>query len=87
MIVDRAIYCDGERTAAPDSLAELSSACRSGAGIAWIGLYRPDAAEFATVAAQFDLHALAVTEAVKTHQRPKLDRYGDLLFVVLRPAR
>jgi magnesium transporter len=87
MIVDRAIYCDGERTAVPDSLAELSSACRSGAGIAWIGLYRPDAAEFATVAAQFDLHALAVTEAVKTHQRPKLDRYGDLLFLVLRPAR
>ena len=86
MIVDRAIYCDGERIAAPESLAELNRVCSSGAGTAWIGLYRPDAAEFATVAAQFGLHQLAVNDAVKAHQRPKLDRYGDLLFLVLRTA-
>jgi magnesium transporter len=87
MIVDRAIYRDGRRTAAPDSLAELNSACRGGAGIAWIGLYRPDAEEFATIAREFDLHELAVEDAVKAHQRPKLERYGDTLFLVLRPAR
>jgi magnesium transporter len=87
MIVDRAMYCDGQRVAAPESLAELSAACRNGDGLAWIGLYRPDAGEFAAVAAQFDLHALAVEDAVKAHQRPKLDRYGDMLFLVLRPAR
>jgi magnesium transporter len=87
MIVDRAIYRDGERIAAPESLAALNAACRGGEGIAWIGLYRPDAAEFAAVAEQFDLHALAVEDAVKAHQRPKLERYGDMLFLVLRPAR
>ena len=87
MIVDRAIYRDGERIAAPESLAELNATCRGGDGIAWIGLYRPDATEFAAVAEQFDLHELAVDDAVKAHQRPKLERYGDMLFLVLRPAR
>jgi magnesium transporter len=87
VIVDHAIYCDGKRTPAPDSLAELSSACRDGAGIAWIGLYRPDEREFANIAREFDLHELAVEDAVKAHQRPKLERYGDTLFLVLRPGR
>ena len=53
----------------------------------WIGLYRPTAEEFAAVAQQFDLHELAVEDAVRAHQRPKLERYGDTLFCVLRPAR
>jgi magnesium transporter len=87
MIVDRAIYREGKRTAAPDTLAELNSACRSGVGIAWIGLYRPDEQEFAALAHEFDLHPLAVEDAVHAHQRPKLERYGDTLFLVLRPAR
>jgi magnesium transporter len=87
VIVDHAMYCDGERVQAPEDLGELNAACRAGAGIAWIGLYRPDAAEFATVAAEFGLHPLAVEDAVHAHQRPKLERYGDMLFLVLRPAR
>jgi magnesium transporter len=87
VIVDRAIYRHGKRTDAPDSLAELSSACRNGAGIAWIGVYRPDEREFANIAREFDLHELAVEDAVKAHQRPKLERYGDTLFLVLRPGR
>ena len=87
MIVDRAIYRNGRRTAAPESLAEINSACRSGAGIAWIGLYRPDEEEFAHLAQEFDLHELAVEDAVQAHQRAKLERYGDTLFLVLRPAR
>jgi magnesium transporter len=87
VIVDRAIYRDGRRTSAPESLAEINSACRNGAGIAWIGLYRPDADEFAHIAQEFDLHELAVEDAVHAHQRAKLERYGDTVFLVLRPAR
>jgi magnesium transporter len=87
VIVDRAIYRDGKRTPAPASLAEINSACRGGAGIAWIGLYRPDEEEFAHLAEEFDLHELAVEDAVRAHQRAKLERYGDTLFLVLRPAR
>jgi hypothetical protein len=86
MIVDRAIYRDGRRTAAPGTMAALNSACRS-VGIAWIGLYRPDEQEFAALAREFDLHPLVVEDAVHAHQRPQLERYGETLLLVLCPAR
>jgi magnesium transporter len=86
MIVDRAIYHEGLRLDAPPELAELNELCRNGGGVAWIGLHSPTAEQFAEVAREFDLHELAVEDAVKAHQRPKLERYGDTLFCVLRPA-
>jgi magnesium transporter len=87
VIVDRAIYRGGQRVAEPRDFADMAAVCRDGGGIAWIGLYRPTEEEFAAVAQQFDLHELAVEDAVRAHQRPKLERYGDTLFCVLRPAR
>ena len=65
----------------------MRQVCRDGGGIAWIGLYQPTEGEFADIADEFDLHALAVEDAIGAHQRPKLERYGDTLFCVLRPAR
>jgi magnesium transporter len=65
----------------------MAKACRDGGGIAWIGLYRPTKEEFADVASEFELHELAVEDAVNAHQRAKLERYGATLFCVLRPAR
>jgi magnesium transporter len=87
VIVDRAIYRDGRRATDPRDLAEMGELCRAGGGLAWVGLYRPSEEEFAGVAAEFGLHELAVEDAVHAHQRPKLERYGDTLFCVLRPAR
>ena len=87
MIVDRAIYRDGRRTAEPDDFAGLHAACKSPDAVAWLGLYEPSKEEFSAVAREFGLHELAVEDAVKAHQRPKLERYGDTLFIVLRPAR
>ena len=87
MIVDSAIYVDGKRTAEPPSLRETYEACRQRRGLAWIGLHRPTEEEFSSVAKEFGLHELAVEDAIKAHQRPKLERYGDTLFVVLRAAR
>jgi magnesium transporter len=55
--------------------------------MAWIGLFRPTAEELEKVAAEFSLHPLAVEDALTGHQRAKLERYGNILFVVLRPAR
>jgi magnesium transporter len=81
------MYCDGRRVAAPETLSELRAACSSNEGIAWIGLYRPEPQEFEVITREFDLHPLAVEDAVQAHQRPKLERYGDSLFMVLRPAR
>ncbi len=86
-IVDNAIYVDGHRAAEPRSLRETYEALRQERGVAWIGLYRPTEEEFASVAEEFGLHELAVEDALEAHQRPKLERYGQTLFVVLRPAR
>lgn len=86
-IIDNAVYVDGKRFANPDSLEqtyEVMDACN---GMAWIGMFRPDAAEMTSLAAEFSLHELAVEDTIKAHQRPKLERYDDVLFTVLRPAR
>jgi magnesium transporter len=87
VIIGRAIYRDGQRAAERRDFAEMAEACRDGDGIAWIGLYRPAREEFAAVTREFGLHELAVEDAVNAHQRAKLERYGDTLFCVLRPAR
>jgi magnesium transporter len=87
MIVDSAIYVDGRREPAPDSLGEIYEACREKGCFAWIGLYQPTEAEFDSVVGEFGLHELAVKDALKTCQRPKIERYGETLFVVLKAAR
>ncbi|QEE60289.1 magnesium and cobalt transport protein CorA [Salinibacterium sp. dk2585] len=86
-IVDNAIYVAGARVASPKTLDETFELLRRGDAMAWIGLYRPDPAELHAVASEFDLHPLAIEDALKGHQRPKLERFGDTLFVVLRPGR
>ena len=87
-VVDSAVYCAGERVASPQSLADTYRCLHEQRdGMAWIGLYRPEEGELESLAAEFDLHELAVEDAITAHQRPKLERYGDTLFVVLRAAR
>ncbi|MEV4267309.1 magnesium/cobalt transporter CorA [Kribbella sp. NPDC049584] len=87
-VVDSAIYCGGRRVASPDSLAETYGELHQAPhSLAWIGLYRPDRRELASLAQEFDLHELAIEDANEAHQRPKLERYGDTLFVVLKAAR
>jgi magnesium transporter len=86
-IVDSAVYLDGVRVASPSSLADTFRALHdTPGGMAWIGLYRPSQAEIHSLAEEFDLHELAVEDAIAAHQRPKLERYDDTLFVVLRAA-
>jgi len=86
-IIDNAVYVNGVRHAEPESLEQTFETLARHGGMAWIGLYRPTAEEMAAVASEFGLHALAVEDAVSAHQRPKLERYDDNLFTVLRPAR
>jgi magnesium transporter len=50
-------------------------------------LYRPTEAQLSAAAEEFGLHELAVEDAIVAHQRPKLERYDDTLFAVLRAAR
>ncbi|MEU6368010.1 magnesium and cobalt transport protein CorA [Streptomyces sp. NPDC046931] len=87
-IVQAALYRDGVRISSPASLADTFRELREDPdGMAWIGLARPTESELLSLAAEFDLHPLAVEDALEAHQRPKLERYGDTLFVVLRAAR
>jgi magnesium transporter len=86
MIVDSAIYVDGHRSA-PCPLEEIRETSHERGGFAWVGLYEPTEEEFASVAGEFGLHELAIKDAIKAHQRPKIEHYGDTLFVVLKAAR
>jgi magnesium transporter len=86
-IIDNAIYVDGIRTENPQSLSETFERMRERQGMSWIGLYRPSEEEIREVADEFGIHALVVEDALAGHQRSKLERYGDVLFMVLRPAR
>ncbi|MBY8340629.1 magnesium and cobalt transport protein CorA [Streptomyces spinosirectus] len=87
-VVQAALYRDGVRVSSPATLADTFRELREEpSGMAWIGLARPTEGELLSLAAEFDLHPLAVEDAMEAHQRPKLERYGDTLFVVLRAAR
>jgi magnesium transporter len=88
VIVDCGLYQRGQRH--PEGL-ELSEVVARGRrdpdAFVWIGLFEPTDEEFAEVREAFDLHPLAVEDAIKAHQRPKLERYGDSLFVVTKTTR
>ncbi|MCH0542696.1 magnesium and cobalt transport protein CorA [Streptomyces sp. MUM 203J] len=87
-VFQAALYRDGFKVSSPPSLSETFRQLREQRdGMAWIGLHHPSGAELLTLAAEFDLHELAVEDAMEAHQRPKLERYGETLFVVLRAAR
>ncbi|MFH8568057.1 magnesium and cobalt transport protein CorA [Streptomyces sp. NPDC017993] len=87
-VLHAALYREGRRVSTHDTLADTFQQLRSTPDtLAWIGLHRPSSDELVTLASEFDLHPLAVEDALEAHQRPKLERYGETLFVVLRAAR
>ncbi|MFI0738439.1 magnesium and cobalt transport protein CorA [Streptomyces sp. NPDC021100] len=87
MIVDFAIYRNGHRTDGPADFSDaLDQARADGNAFLWVGLHEPTESEFALVTSEFGLHPLAVEDALKAHQRPKLEVYADSLFVVLKPV-
>jgi magnesium transporter len=86
VIVDNALYRKGVRVPVDCEISDLA-AVRQRCGpddFVWVGLHEPEQAELDTVAEIFDLHPLAVEDAVKAHQRPKLERYEDSLFLILK---
>lgn len=86
-VVNNVVYLDGRAVMSPATLAETFQQLEQRPdSMAWIGLYRPGEAQLMSAADQLGLHELAVEDAVTARQRPKLERYGDTLFVVLRSA-
>jgi len=87
MIVDCAVYEHGRRRDGAVPLEEAYEAGRAEDAFVWIGLYEPTPEEFDSIEREFELHELAVEDAIKAHQRPKLEVYGDTVFMVLKTAR
>ncbi|WP_129841124.1 magnesium/cobalt transporter CorA [Streptomyces sp. RFCAC02] len=87
-VVNCAVYEEGRRRPGRIANREAIELVRGRRDrFVWIGLHEPDADEFADIARLFELHPLAVEDAVHAHQRPKLERYGDTLFTVLKTVR
>ena len=87
MIIDCAIYRNGKREDTSHDVASLENALASLANkndFIWIGVFEPSAAELAEIAAPLKLHPLAVEDAVEAHQRPKVERYEDHLFMSIK---
>jgi len=84
-IVDCAVYEQGERSDV--SLDHAHEAYLRDGAFVWIGLHEPTPEEFEAVTKEFNLHELAVEDAIKAHQRPKLERFDDVSFLVLKTAR
>jgi magnesium transporter len=84
MIVDCAVYEQGKRRAGELSLDRAGDASRGRDTFVWLGVAEPSAEEFELIAREFGLHELAVEDAVKAHQRPKVERFGDTLLIVVK---
>ena len=87
MIVDCAVYQGGQRRPGELRLGEAFAACQMDGAFVWLGLYEPAEEEFESMRREFNLHELAVEDAVQGHQRPKIELYDDTLLVVLKPVR
>jgi len=87
VIVDSAVYEGGRRRDGDMGVHEAMEACRQPNAFTWIGLFEPTEDEFESIRSEFDLHPLAVEDAIHAHQRPKLEVYGDSLLVVIKTAR
>jgi magnesium transporter len=84
-VVDCAVYVCGIRQPGRWTHAgALAEVRRRGEGFVWVGLHAPDAGQMTSVAETFGLHDLAAEDAVHAHQRPKLERYDDTLFMVVK---
>jgi magnesium transporter len=87
MIVDCALYRDGVRVPVDADRQDLAAVREASTGrddFVWVGLHEPSPEEMDRVSSLFQLHPLAVEDALHAHQRPKLERYDDGLFLVLK---
>jgi magnesium transporter len=84
VIVDCGVYEKGSRRGEKLSLEQAHEASRGEDAFVWLGVAEPSAEEFGVIARQFDLHELAVEDAVKAQQRPKVELFGDTLLVVVK---
>jgi magnesium transporter len=86
MVVNCAAYADGCKVA-DVAVEDISEVLKEERQFVWIGLHEPSPELLRTIQREFGLHDLAVEDAQHAHQRPKLEEYGESLFLVLRTAQ
>jgi magnesium transporter len=87
-VVNCGVYREGKRLPGRwTHAAAIAEVRKQGNGFVWIGLHEPDSDQIKGIADTFGLHELAVEDAVQAHQRPKLERYDETLFMVLKTVR
>ena len=84
-VVASVAYANGRRLGEV-AIPDISEVLEQPGRFIWIGLHDPDDEVLKEVQQEFSLHDLAIEDAARAHQRPKLERYGDSLFVVMRTA-
>jgi magnesium transporter len=85
-VINCAVYCDGGRN--DISLDQISDAlAREDGGFVWVGLYEPEAPQLEKLQEEFGLHDLAIEDAQHAHQRPKIEAYGNSLFLAVHTAQ
>ena len=84
MIVDSALYQNGNRVTGPEDISDLVDIARTTGGFVWLGLAEPTQGEFEHVVGELNFHTLAVEDAVHAQQRPKIEEYEGLTFFTLK---
>ncbi len=84
MIVDSALYTNGVRAEAPIDFATILTAAKKSGAFVWIGLAEPTKEEFQEISSFFKFHSLAVEDAISELQRPKIEDYEGLIFLVAK---
>jgi len=85
-VINCAAYCEGRKTGNVE-LDNISEVLKQSDRFVWIGLHAPEKEMLSKMQLEFGLHELAIEDALRAHQRPKLEAYGDTLFIVLRTAQ
>jgi magnesium transporter len=85
MLVNCVLYKQGMKSA-DIKVEDIDVALRDPLAFVWVAFNEPSETEIASIAEEFSLHPLAIEDAMKGHQRPKIEEYDETLFVVLKPA-
>lgn len=85
MVINCVAYRHGKREEHVD-IADISEVLKEEKSFVWMGLYQPEPAFMQTLQQEFSLHELAIEDALVAHQRPKIEQYGDSVFIVVNTA-
>jgi len=85
MVVNSVAYRNGKRLDV--TIDDISEVIQEPQTFVWVGLHEADPSLLLKIQHEFELHELAIEDALKAHQRPKLETYGDTLFIVVKTAQ